>query len=352
MVWLAAAIRRGDDAIPGQGAHLALRSVGGSVQNTMRITPVGLCTVVVWLAACAGGRPGNVSPERAAARDAAHKAVVNEQSLDAAGLDERTLGIPPFAVQSRDTALAALGYGLADLLTTDLARSGELEVVDRIRLQAVLQEIHLVEAGRIDTATAPRIGRLVQARRLVLGSLNEGADGRLAVNADVADVATGELQSAVSAQARLEDILRAEKELAFRIFERLGVTLSPAERTSVEQLPTKNVTALLAYSRGVRFEAEGRYAEAAREYHQAVQLDPGFQAAAEHLESVEQVPATFLPPTQQASAGSDRARGVVTDRINDQPFSPLGSQLIVAPGEGGADLQAPATVIIVVTVPE
>jgi TolB-like protein len=321
------------------------------VRNTV-IDRLALCALLAGVSACAGGSPGGVTPERAAARDAARKAIVDEQLLSTTALDQRSLGVPPFAVRSRDTALGALGYGLADLLTTDLARSGQLQVVDRLRLQAVLQEIRLVESGRVDTASAPRVGRLVQARRLVLGSLSETGDGPLAVDAEVADVASGEVQPAVAAQARLEDILRAEKEVAFRLFDRLGVTLSPAERSLVEQLPTKNITALLAYSRGVRFEAEGRYAEAAREYRQAVSLDQGFQAAAEHLESVEQAPASPLPPTQEANAGSDRARGVVIGRINDFQFSPLGSQLIVSPGEGGADLELPTTVVITVAVPE
>lgn len=314
---------------------------------------LAFCGSLAALSACGGGQPGSVSPERDAAHAAARGAILSERTLDATTFSQRSLGVAPFAVNSGDTALTALGYGLADLLTTDLARSGRLEVVDRIRLQAVMQEIHLVEAGRIDTTTAPRVGRLVQARRLVLGSVTDRSNGRVALTADVADVATGEVQSAVAAEATLEQILPAEKELAFRLFDRLGVVLSPAERSAVEQFPTKNVTAFLAYSRGVRFETEGRYGDAAREYRQAVRVDPGFQAAAEHLESAKQAAGAPLPATQQASASaSERAQGVVTDRINDVPFSPLGSQLIVAPVEAGADLPVPTTVTITVTVPE
>ena len=310
--------------------------------------------VLALLSACAaGGPPGGVSPEREAAREAARQAVLNERTLDATVLSQRSLGVPPFAVHSPDTSLAALGYGLADLLTTDLARSGGLEVVDRIRLQAVLQEIHLVEAGRIDTTTAPRLGRLVQARRLVLGAVTQRPDGRLALEAEVAEVVSGEIQPAASADVRLEDILRAEKELALRLFNRLGVNLTPSERSAVEQMPTGSVTAFLAYGRGVRFEAEGRYADASREYQQALRIDPGFQAAAEHLESVRQATPPTFQTTQQASAtGQQRVVAVVTDRINDLPFSPLGSQLIVSPGEGGGDIPLPTTVTITVTVPE
>lgn len=303
----------------------------------------------VWISACASNPPAQVSPERQRAEQAARDAIANEQSLDITGMPSQSLGIPPFEAPASDTILSALGYGLADLLTTDLARSGQLEVVDRIRLDAVLREIDLVETGRVDTATAPRVGRLVQARRLVLGALTKTSGG-LALDAQVADVASGEVRQAVSAGAPLADILLAEKELAFRLFEQLGVTLTPAERGQVEQLPTKNISALLAYSRGVRFEAEGRYAEARNEYQRAVQLDPGFQGAQANLESAGGQPATAAPATQIA-AGTNGLAGKVVSDINGPYLSPLGSQLIAPPGSGGGDLTVPATVIIIIERP-
>src|SRR4051794_20303160 len=92
-----------------------------------------LCAVAVAWGCVPAPGPGTPDP-RPAAEEAARKAILSERELDAASLSPRSLGIPPFEVASADTNVAALGYGLADLLTTDLARSGGLEVVDRIRL--------------------------------------------------------------------------------------------------------------------------------------------------------------------------------------------------------------------------
>jgi hypothetical protein len=194
---------------------------------------------------------------------------------------------------------------------------------------------------------------MVQARRLVLGSLSEQGDGELAIDARIADIGSGAVRTAVSAHAPLEQILRAEKELAFRIFEQLGVTLSPAERSAVEQLPTRSVTALLAYSRGVRFEAEGRYSEAAREYREALRSDPGFQPAAARLDTVEREPGAA--PAPQRDAGATRiaaATDVAGDRISGVFELPNGGQLIASPIEAGGDLELPTTITIIVTVPE
>jgi TolB-like protein len=334
----------------GSLAHAA--AVGdGRVERWPAITPLAGWALLL-LSACAGRQAGPVTPEREEARAAARRAVSTERTLDVNTLSQRSLGVPPFAVHSSDSTLAALGYGLADLLTTDLARSANLEVVDRIRLEAVLQEVHLVDAGRIDTTSAPRLGRLVQARRLVLGAISQQPDGRLSLHTEIADVPSGALVPATAARLQLADILQAEKELAFTLFERLAINLTPAERRSVEQMPTRSVAAFLAYGRGVRFELEGRYGEAAREYQQAVRIDPGFQAAVDRLAGVPEASPHPLPPVQQASAGAPRAVEIVTDRINERPFSPLGSQLIASPGEGGDDLVVPTTVTITVTVPE
>jgi TolB-like protein len=252
--------------------------------------------------------------------------------------------------------LSPLAYGLADLLMTDLARSTQLQVVDRIRLDAVLQEIHLVESGRLDTTTAPRVGKLIRARQLVLGDLVERPGGNLGIEARIADVTTGQLRNAVAATATLEEILQAEKQLAFELFDQLGVTLTPAERAAVEQLPTKNVAALLAYSRGVRFQVEGQYDAAAGEYRRAVQLDPGFKPAAGRLEQV-QVPPNAPPGTVTAQADAEaaqaaRAADVVTDRLNGVFISPIGSQQIINPIAGGGLATLPATIIITIMVPE
>jgi len=308
------------------------------------------------LTACGSGSgPGTVSPERHKAEQAARKAVAEEQKLSTEKLEPHSLGIVPFEVNPPDTALTALSYGLADLLTTDLARSKRLQVVDRIQLNAVLREIGLVEKGRVDTASAPRVGKLIQARRLVLGYLGWTPKGDLGLNANIADVQTGDVQVAVSAHTDINNILRAEKELAFQLFEKLGVLLSPKEQAEVEQMPTRNVDAFLAYSRGVRFEAEGRYSAAAGEYQQAAGLDPGFKAAQAHMEAVQSAALTPAP-SQQANAGTQTARAtdVVNDRVNGLPLSPVGTLLIATPGEtGGSDLNAQtATVTITVVVPE
>jgi TolB-like protein len=300
--------------------------------NTHRTISV-LCLLAT--TACATASGGRATPARVAeAESFARDAIANERSISPDSLPSHTLGITPLRINATDTSLAPLSYGLADLLMTDLARSASVRVVDRLRLDAILRELQLVSSGRVDPATAPRVGRLLQARRLVLGSLTQQPNGQIGIDAQVADVATSEIRSAVSARASLDDILAAEKELAFKIFAELGVTLTPAERVLVEQRATQNLAALLAYSRGVRFEVEGQYDAAAAEYQNALRLDPSFSLAGARLGS-----------SQLGGSSLARVATAAAARVNTSLV-----EQVAQPG-GPADPAFPArTVTIVVTI--
>jgi hypothetical protein len=196
------------------------------------------------------------------------------------GRYRRVVGVPPFIPVGPDPTLGDLSYALADLLMTDLSRSRQLRLVERARLGEVLRELDLARTGRVDSASAPRAGRLLQAGRLVLGTLGPLNDGQgIRIGARIEEVVEGTVRTAVDAQAPLADILAAEKALAFRLLESMGVRLTPAEQAAIEARPTANVQALLAYGRGARREYLGEYAAARREYRAARVLDPRFQLA-------------------------------------------------------------------------
>ena len=316
----------------------------------MRRAVVAVVVAAATLGACRAPVQTGPSPDAVAeAEAAARRAIAAEATLDVAALPVRSVGVMPFAAATGDTVMASLGYGLADILITDLQRSEQLQLVDRLRLDALLREVKLVEAGRVDPQTAPRVGKLVGARRLVLGSLSRGAGGQLTVDARIADVATGQIREAVSASAPLADILAAEKALALRLLGELGVNLTPAARARIEERPTRNIGALLAYGRAVRYEVYGDYSRAAAEYRSALTLDPSFSLAGQRLS---RVPGATPPPGIRASSdqsprtSSARASSVAVDRVNPVFFSPLGGGPRAGAG-GPADPTFPSQIAIV-----
>lgn len=307
---------------------------------------VSLATVLA-TSACATATSGRSapSPRIREAEEAARQAIAVESQLRADTLSVRTVGVLPFDQAGLDTSMVALGYGLADLLRVDLSKSRQLRIVDRIRLDAIMRELQLAASGRSDSATAPRLGRLVQARRMVYGALHTSG-GSMGVNVGVADAATRQVRPALATQMTLNQILDVEKQIAFRLFENLGVTLTPAERAAVEERPTRNIAALLAYGRAVRYESELRFREAAREYQDAVRLDPTFGLAATRAREAGALGGNALAdvsPSQRTSLA--RATGVAVDRVNGVFSSPIGGS---QPPGGVVDPAFPAPIVTIV----
>lgn len=217
---------------------------------------------------------------------AAKAAVANETQLSQTAGDPRTVAVPAFRFQGPDTLLAPLERGLAELVITDLSHSSQLTIVERDRMQALADEIQLGESGRADASTAARAGRLIQAGRLISGGIVQ-LGNQLTLSSSVVDVSTSQISDAAQVTNDLDAIFAAEKQLVLRIFDQLGVTLTPAERQLVDRTPTTNFYAFLDYSRGLLAADDGRFDDAARFFQNAQLLDPGFGAASARFQAAQ-----------------------------------------------------------------
>ena len=209
----------------------------------------------------------------------ARRAVQQEREIAATAGAPTTIAVLPLRFSGSDSSLRPLERGMAELLITDLARSAQLTVLERARIQAVLDELSLQSSGATDSGTNVRAGRLLRAGRLVQGSILQLDESQLRVDAAVVDVPTTQVRGVAQGADRMEQLFALEKRLALDLFDQLGVTLTVAERNAIEQRPTRSLAAFLAYSRGLSAEDEGRYDDASRFYRDAARIDPGFDAA-------------------------------------------------------------------------
>jgi curli biogenesis system outer membrane secretion channel CsgG len=79
-----------------------------------------------------------------------------------------TLAVLPFvnsAIGASNAELAPLSKGIADLLITEMAQNTGIRVVERENLEKMLQEQNLARDGRVDEATAARVGKLLGAKQ-------------------------------------------------------------------------------------------------------------------------------------------------------------------------------------------
>jgi len=65
------------------------------------------------------------------------------------------------------------GEGISDMLVTELVNSGRFSVVERERLDEVLQEQNLTIEGVVDAATAARIGKILGVQLFVFGTVTQ-----------------------------------------------------------------------------------------------------------------------------------------------------------------------------------
>jgi TolB-like protein len=208
----------------------------------------------------------------------ARQALAQEASLSQQPPEANTVAVMPFGYTGTNPQIQPLSRGFAQLVVTDLAKSRQIRVLERERMQAIVNELHLADSGRADAQTALRSGRLLRAARVVQGTLAEqGSD--LRVDAAVVDVASTQSAPSTGASDALNRLFDIEKRIVLQVFENLGIQLSDQERAAVEQRPTQNLQAFLAYSRGLEAEDRGDYGGARDAFGEAAGLDPSFRAA-------------------------------------------------------------------------
>jgi len=183
--------------------------------------------------------------------------------------------------------LEALRRGIAGMLISELSTRPGVRLVDRSQTQRLLDEQNLAASGRVDAATAARVGRLVGARYMVAGTFID-LYGDFRLDARIIDVETGEIITVVRSDPRYrdrKDLYRLIQSVAERIatdatFPAAGADASPR---GARDIPTE---ALAHYSRALLYEDRGDRAKATEYYERALQLFPAYTEATEGLRKV------------------------------------------------------------------
>lgn len=234
----------------------------------------------------------------------------------------RIIAVFPFNYVGSDKRFEPLSRGLAELVSVDLANVSALRVVERVRLQALLDELELAQQQYMDETTAPRLGRLLGAGRLVSGGYSVIGKDNLRLDGAYIEIENTSVFQLDTQSDALRNLFVMEKALVFNLINQLGIELTPQEREQIEFIPTQNLQAFLAYSRGLREEDAGAYGLAAGFYQRAAQLDPGFSAAASRAEKAEALASTnmsaeeLIAEAAQAESGGQTGIDLMALRVS------------------------------------
>lgn len=224
---------------------------------------------------------------REGARDEMLRILTIEEQLGSDDLSPDVVAVFPLTYRGREERFSALGRGLAEMIGIDLSQVGRLTVVERVRLQALIDELKLAQSDYVDTTTAPRTGKLLRAGRVLAGSFNVLDEENLLLDMLFWEAQLPTPPEPETHTEALSNFFTLEKRIVFDLIDDMGIALTQAERQRIEFVPTHSFQAFLAYSQGLVLEDDGDYEGAARRYREASLFDPGFQAVIDHLESTE-----------------------------------------------------------------
>ncbi|MBI4424607.1 MAG: hypothetical protein HY554_12815 [Elusimicrobia bacterium] len=129
------------------------------------------------------------------------KALAKRFAKAAARADVRRLAVLPFV--PADDSDAREGRLLAEELTGRLAERSEVVVVERGLLEEVLRELRLGETGLLDRRSLAKVGRLLQAQAIVVGTYT-GLGLAVRLEARLVSVETGAVVAAGRAKLQRE----------------------------------------------------------------------------------------------------------------------------------------------------
>ena len=247
--------------------------------------PIVLCLLICGLSFLTSYAAGQVVTQEV--RVWAKTTLKNEKKLSSV-LANNSLAILYFFNRTGRSDLNSLQKGMTLMLLTDLSQIKDLQLLERVKLQALAEELKLGSSGLVDQQTAPRVGKLVGVRWIAGGEYVPGQGKNFVTQSRLLDVATSEISGQFSKEGTLEDILTTEKELVLSIVDKLHISLKPEVEAAIRIPCSTSLKALDALFRGVDASDHGDYKQAGELYDEALQADPNVCVAAGAVQELKQ----------------------------------------------------------------
>jgi TolB-like protein len=217
----------------------------------------------------------------------AKKALQQEKTLQTTTAPN-TLAVLYFHNQTGWSKLDLLQKGLALMLITDLSKIKEIKILERVKMQALVEELGLGISGLVEAKTFPRVGRLLGAQYLVGGDIVKGKMEDFQLKSDLLKVPTERVFGQAMAEGKLlSELFRMEKDLVFKIIKLLKIELLSKERKELEKPLTTSTEALFYFLQGIKHSDWGDFDKAKESHVAALNEDPDFALAAEAIQEIE-----------------------------------------------------------------
>jgi len=209
----------------------------------------------------------------------ARRALASEAQRSVVATKPNSIAVFNFAIVETDKTLVPLQKALTAMTISDLAQVKTLSVIERTRLQALLDEMKLGESGAVDAATAPKAGKMLGAEKLVVGSLKD-ASGKLGVASSVASTAQGDVLGSFGLSQARESFFALQKQVVENIIKVNKITLDPeTARIVLQEGQTRSFKAVVMFGQGLDALDRQDWLAAKDYFALAVKEDPSFMLA-------------------------------------------------------------------------
>jgi TolB-like protein len=170
-----------------------------------------------------------------------------------------------------------LRKGITDILITELQVNPSVQIVERDRLQSLLEEQNLDTTSRVDQETAARIGRILGVQHMIMGGFVVDPSGAMRLDARAVNVETSKVVYGETISGKSENILTLVADLAGKMnrglrLPEIPVRPRPAPRGGADG--ARRLQAILLYGRAIEEEDSRNPQNAARFYREFLQKCP------------------------------------------------------------------------------
>jgi len=188
-----------------------------------------------------------------------------------------------YSVGKYQEELGFITKGLADFFEADFSNISSLKVVERDKIDFILKEIELSEAGKVDASTAVRVGKLLGAQLMIFGSIVQLDKNNTKMLCKVVKVETSEILTSVEREGKPE-YFKMEKDMVMELAEKLNLALSDDTQEIIKTSGTESTDAATLYAKGLFHMDKYDYKKAYEYFKMAYDMDNTFVEAKQKMD--------------------------------------------------------------------
>lgn len=207
--------------------------------------------------------------------------------LFALQIHAKTIAISYFDNSSGDAKYNALSKGIADMLITDLSKVKGVTIVEREKLEKLIQEIKLGQSKYFDQSTAQKLGKGLGAQNILTGSFYV-LDNVIRLDARLIDVQTGGVIFAEQVSGNKNNFFALHQQLANLLAKNINVPYSPDLSGLYKAGEEVTLKEVVNYSNALELQDVGMSGDAKQLLEKTIKENPKFHFAKNKLEDIKE----------------------------------------------------------------